>query len=219
MIGFLVIAGLACNVPIFSSAQESTPQIESTSSQPTSLPTPRVETDRSSETPADVAPSNEDAANADSGEPAPVPADSEPIPAAAAPAIPDCNAFDINAFNAIVEGTFSFVMQDQLNNCHFESDNNYRLLVGGGLPISSEEMQGQFNSTFGAVPGSSYEAVDDFYLGMSFSSASVSAQGVSNSGHSIVIVGAAQPGADPDELKQIFTELARESAGQLNQQW
>jgi len=54
---------------------------------------------------------------------------------------------------------------------------------------------------------------------MSFSSASVSAQGVSASGHSIVVVAAAQPGSDPDVLKQIFTELARESARQLNHQW
>lgn len=223
IISMLLIASLACNVPIFSSEGESPPQPDSAPPQPTSLPTPRVDTERSTDgTGEDVSSSgetSEDAPPEPTDAPVVEPVEIEPIQAAQEPAVPDCNAFDVVTFNAIVEGTFNFITQDQLNNCHFESDNNFRLLVGGGKPLSSEEMHSQFNATFGAIPGSSWEVVENFYLGMSFSSASVSAQGVSASGHSIVIVAAAQPGADPEVLKGIFTELARESAIQLNQQW
>ncbi len=220
IVSLLLIASLACNVPIFSSSEETPPQIDMDSTQPTALPTPRVDTERSTEDSQDAASSDEEApapSNADEPEVAPV--DIEPIPAAAEQAIPDCNAFDLNEWDTIIEGTFSFIAQDQLNNCHFESDNSFRILIGGGKPTSSEEMQAQFNGTFGAVPGSTWEVVENFLLGMSFSSASVSAQGVSASGHSIVIAAAAQPGADPEILKGIFAELSRESARQLNQQW
>ncbi len=220
IISLLLIASLACNVPIFSSSEETPPQIDADSSQPTALPTPRVETERSTEDSQDSASSSEEAAApSDADEPEIAPVDIDPIPAAAEHAIPDCNAFDVNALNAIVEGTLSFIAQDQLNNCHFESDTSFRILIGGGKPTSSEEMQTQFNGTFGAIPGSTWEVVENFFLGLSFSSASVSAQGVSASGHSIVIAAAAQPGTDPEILKGIFAELARESARQLSQQW
>ena len=141
------------------------------------------------------------------------------IQSADGPAIPDCEAFDLNPFNGIIAGSFSFVTQDQLNNCHFESDNSFRLLIGGGKPTSLEAMQTLFEGAFGAIPGSSWEAIEDFYLGMSFSSVSVSAQGISASGHTIIIVVTTEPGPDADVLKKIFADLARESARQLNQQW
>jgi len=208
------------------SGQEAPAPTEAAQQQSGPAATPGIQSSRATakaNDATDAEPADAEPTQADSVEADPAPADQpetlEPIPAAEALAIPDCNAFDISAFNAIIDGTFSFITQDQLNNCHFESDNDFRLLIGGGKPSSSEEMQTQFNSTFGAIPGSSWEAIDDFYLGMSFSSASVSAQGVSASGHSIVVVAAAQPGSDPDVLKQIFTELARESARQLNHQW
>lgn len=208
----LLMAGMACNLPLLASDQETKPLADVSPTQPIPEMTPRIDTNRPTEAPT-AAPADPQPAPDDASEPAGdiLPADS--------PAIPDCNAFDIPAFNAIVDGTFNFVMQDQLNNCHYESDNGFRLTIGGGKPSSSGEMQTQFNSTFGAIPGSSWEAIDKFYLGMSFSSASVSAQGVSGSGHAIVVVAAAQPGSTPGDINQIFSELARESARQLNQQW
>lgn len=208
----LVIASMGCNLPIFTSEPETPLPTEAADQQPALAATPRIDTERAT-APADESPVDTESAPED------VPEISGEIPPAGNPAIPDCNAFDIDTFNAIIDGTFNFNMQDQLNNCQYESDNGFRLMIGGGKPSSSEEVQTQFNSTIGAIPGSSWEVIDDFYLGMSFSSVSVTAQGVSASGHTIVIVAAAQPGSTPDDLKQIFAELARESAQQLNQQW
>ena len=212
----LVITSLACNLPIFTSEPASPPAAEAPL--PALEATPRIDPDRSSDTQDDAAITVEEPA-----EEAPAPADgsetSGPIPAADNPAIPDCNAFDLNAFNTIIEGAFSFVIQDQLNNCHFESDNGFRLMIGGGKPSSSEEIHALFEGSFGALPDSTWEAIDDYFLGLAYSSASVTAQGVSASGHSMVIVAASQPGSDPEALKMIFEKLAREAAQQLNMQF
>ncbi|MDP1715132.1 MAG: hypothetical protein Q8L41_10360 [Anaerolineales bacterium] len=186
----LVITSLACNQTFFAAEQATPPPTEAV------LPLPSPD-----KAPVDV------------------PEISGAIPPAGIPAIPDCNAFDINAFNAIINGAFSFVTQDQLNNCHFESDNGFRLLIGGGKPSGSDEMHDQFNSSFGALPDSTWEAIADYYLGLAYSTVSITAQGTSASGHSMVIVAASQSGSDPDALKQIFEELAREAAHQLNMQF
>jgi len=201
-----VITSLACNLPIFTSEPAAPPAAEAPL--PTLEATPRIESDRPSDALEGESPADE----------APAPADG-PIPPADNPAIPDCNTFDLNAFNTIIDGDFSFVMQDQLNNCHFESDNGFRLMIGGGKPSSSEEIHDLFDSSFGALPDSTWEAIDDYYLGLAYSSASVTAQGVSASGHSMVIVAASQPGSDPEALKLIFENLAREAAQQLNTQF
>ncbi len=225
MMSLLFLASLACNLPIFSSGQESPPQAEELPPQadPDPTPTSDVASQRATAAAKDEASEVEEPADADPADSEPAPADvensGEPIPAADNPATPDCNALDINAFNAIVDGTFTFVMQDQLNNCHFESDNEFRLLIGGGKPSSSAEMYDLFNSSFGSLPDSTWENIDDYYLGLAYSSASVTAQGASASGHSMVIVAASQPGADPDALKQIFEALGREAARQLNAQF
>lgn len=186
----LVITNLACNQAFFATEQETPRPTEGV------LPLPSPD-----KAPADV------------------PEMSGAIPPAEVPAIPDCNAFDINAFNAIINGTFNFVTQDQLNNCHFESDNGFRLLIGGGKPSGSDEMHDQFNSSFGALPDSTWETIDDYYLGLAYSTVSITAQGTSASGHSMVIVAASQSASDSDVLKQIFEKLAREAARQLNMQF
>ena len=141
------------------------------------------------------------------------------IPAADKLAVPDCNAFDRTQFDSIVGGTFEFITQDQLNNCHFESDNGFRMLIGGGKPSSSTEIESVFNSTFGALPDSTWEAVDNYYLGLAFSSVSVTVQGVSSSGHTIVVAAASEPVDNSDALQQTFNLLGRNAAHQLNAQW
>ncbi len=198
----IVIASLACNLPFNATETEAPPP------QPAPTMTPRIDSGRPTDAPAEEQPA-----------PADVPETGAPIPPADNPAIPDCNAFDLNAFNAIIDGTFNFVRQDQLNNCHFESDNDFRLMIGGGKPSSSEEIRELFETSFGTTPDSTWEAIDDYYLGLAYSSVSVTAQGVSASGHSMVIVAASQPGSDPDALKQIFEKLARKAAQQLNMQF
>ncbi len=141
------------------------------------------------------------------------------IQPAASVAIPNCAAFDISAFDTLVNGSFSFVIQDQLNNCHYTSANGYNLMIGGGKPASLDEVRGQFDNTFGGVPGSSWEAIDNYYLGMAFSSVTVTAQGISSSGHTMVIVVAGETDVDPTALQVIFANVAREAARQLNQQF
>jgi len=88
-------------------------------------------------------------------------------------------------------------------------------VIGGGKPTSLTEMQTQFNNTFGALPDSSWEAIDNFYLGLAFSSVTVTAQGVSGSGHSLVVLAASQAA----DIQSTLGDLAREAARQLNQQW
>ena len=219
IVGLLVFSALACNLPSLSPG--SSPAEENL---PVELPP--------ADEPDDVASQRETAqadvpqAEADTGgEPEPAaPAESDPpsgspIEPGKEPAVPDCNLFDRTVFDGIVDGSFAFVTQDQLNNCHFESDNEYRLMIGGGKPTSSAEMETQFNTTFGALPDSSWEMIENFYLGLSYSSVSVTAQGVSSSGHSLVIVAAHEPDADPAGLQETLGQLAREAARQLNAQW
>ena len=217
-ISLMILASLACNLPIFSGAQEAAPQAEEIPLQSDPTPTTEVASQRATASAEDGEPNDTEPADAD-----PAPSDAvdsgKPIPAADNPLIPDCNAFDINAFNAIIDGVLNFVMQDQLNNCHFESDNGFRLLIGGGKPSSSDEMYDLFNTSFGSLPDATWEFVNGYYLGLAYSSASVTVQGASASGHSMVIVAASQPGSDPEALKQIFEALGREAAQQLNSQF
>jgi hypothetical protein len=189
------ITSLACNLSIFSAKQDAPSD---------------GEISRLTDAPAEEVSINDKPTEK---EPAP------PISAAENPAVPDCNAFDIAAFNSIIEGTYTFVIQDQLNNCHFESDNGFRLIIGGGKPTSSDEMSDLFDSSFGPLPDSTWESIDDYYLGLAYSSTSVSAQGTSASGHSMMIAATSQPDADNQALKMIFEALAREAAWQLNAQW
>ncbi|MBC8509466.1 MAG: hypothetical protein ISR58_20680 [Anaerolineales bacterium] len=222
VVSMLILASLACNLPIFPGSQDAPPEIDDTPPQADSTPTTDVASQRATAAATDegteAEPAEAEPADSESAPPD-IPDSGEPILAAEKPAIPDCNAFDINAFNGIIDGTFSFVMQDQLNNCHFESDNGFRLLIGGGKPSSSDEMYDLFNTSFGSLPESTWEYIDGYYLGLAYSSASVTVQGASTSGHSMVIVAASQPGSDPDALKQIFEALGREAAQQLNTQF
>ena len=186
----LVITSLACNQTIFATEQATPP--------PTEVVIPQTLPNKATEDLPEI-----------NGE----------IPPANVAAIPDCNAFDINAFNDIINGTFSFVTQDQLNNCHFESDNGFRLLIGGGKPSGSVEIHDLFESSYGTLPDSTWEAIDGYYLGLAYSTVSITAQGTSASGHSMVIVASSLSGSDPDTFKQIFEILARQAAYQLNIQF
>lgn len=207
---------LACNLPLLlQNTDEISPaQVEEITATETALEhtsplgTPRIQTPVPTDAPNDAEPSPDD-----------VPEIPNDIPPADAPAVPDCNAFDLNALNVIISGDFSFIKQDQLNNCHFESDNGYRLLIGGGKPTSVEEIKDLFDSSFGALPDATWQAIDDYYLGLAFSTISVTAQGVSASGHSMVIVAASDPSSMPADLQQILEDLGRESARQLNTQF
>ncbi len=223
IISLMIFASLACNLPIFSGGQDAPSQAEEIPPPADPTPTTDVASQRATASAEDEGSEAEEPADTEPADAEPAPADTadsgEPIPAAENPAIPDCNAFDVNAFNAIVDGTFSFVIQDQLNNCHYESDNGFRLLIGGGKPSSSDEMYDLFNTSFGSLPDSTWEFVNGYYLGLAYSSASVTVQGTSASGHSMAIVAASQPGSDPDALKQLFEALGREAARQLNLQW
>ena len=208
----LILVTTACNLPALLSGSDDTPIGDTTQLRPTAMSTPRIQNtspaDSDSESEPTSAPTSEAIED--------IKLDISP---AASPAIPDCNALDINIYNAIIEGTFTFITQDQLNNCHYESDNGFRLMIGGGKPTTVDEIQQLFDSSFGALPDSTWGVIDNFYLGLAYSSVSVTAQGVSSSGHSIVIVVASQPGSDPATLKTIFTNLAQESAKQLNMQF
>lgn len=198
-----IITSLACNLSVFSAKQDAPS---------------RGENSRLTDAPAEEVPINEKPTEKEPAPPNSTGA-SEPISAAENPSVPDCNAFDIAAFNSIIEGTFTFVIQDQLNNCHFESDNSFRLLIGGGKSTSSDEMSDLFDSSFGLLPDSTWESIDDYYLGLAYSLTSISAQGTSASGHSMMIGATSQPNADNQALKMIFEALAREAAWQLNSQW
>ncbi len=213
----MFLSALACNLPF--PASDSLPVADAQPAESEPVATQDIQNQRATAQAAapEVAATQEE--DADTAPDDTEPADGGPILPGDTAAIPDCNAFDVNAFDTIIEGSFAFVMQDQLNNCHYESDNGYRLLIGGGKPSSDAEMEAAFNTAFGALPDSTWEAIDDYYLGLAFSSVSVTAQGVSSSGHTMVIVAASQPGLDPDVLQQIFENLARESARQLNAQW
>jgi hypothetical protein len=204
----LISATLACNLPFsFTETGDVTP-IEDIPQEPT---------------PKDSAGNQDDSSSAASPEPEPTEASMEDVQIDIQPgaklAIPDCNIFDIGAFNSIVDGEFSFITQDQLNNCHFESNNDFRLLIGGGKPISVDEMKQLFDASFGTLPDSTWEVKDDHYLGLAYSTVSITAQGISSSGHSMVIVIASQPWSDTDALKAIFATLAEEAAQQLNAQF
>ena len=224
IVGMLVFSALACNLPSLSpgsSPAEESPPEEAPPAAPNDTASQRETAQAAApQTEADTGDAPEPAAPAEpAAPPEPDPPSGSPIEPGKEPAVPDCNAFDRTAFDSIVGGSFAFVTQDQLNNCHFESDNDYRLMIGGGKPTSSAEMETQFNTTFGALPDSSWEVIENFYLGLSFSSVSVTAQGVSASGHSVVIVAASQPEADSGGQQETYGQLAREAARQLNAQW
>ena len=211
----LLLASLACNLPgVLGDPNTPTPQ---TSLSEQEAPTESLEAGSPTEAPA--ATSGQEDPSVDAPATSELSEQSGLILAADAPAVPDCAAFDVNAFNAIVGGTFSFVIQDQLNNCHFESDNGFRLLIGGGEPTSSQDMQTLFEAAFGALPDTTWEDRGGYVLGLAYSSVSVTAQGVSASGHSIVIAVASEPAPDPEAQREIFEALALEAAGQLNAQW
>ena len=209
-IAVLAISALACSLVTTQS-----PEVGSapTSAVAESTPEAAIAATRATAAASESAPPTEGEAPPESP---PATGDIQP---AAAPAIPDCNALDITAFNAIVNDTFNFVIQDQLNNCHFATDSGYNLMLGGGKPASLGEVKDLFDSTFGALPNSTWEAIDNFYLGMAFSSVTVTAQGISASGHTLMIVAAGQPDGDPAALQTLFTDLAKEAARQLNQQF
>ncbi len=210
-IALLALTALACN--LLGIINEASPPAEAISPpQPTAAPPVQDQLPTPTAT-SDMPPTT----NPGEAEAPPKPPGN--ILAAGQPAVPDCNAFDIQAFNDNIDGEFTFITQDQLNNCHFESNNGFRLLIGGGKPISSDEMQQLFDSSFGALPNSTWEVVDNFFLGLAFSSVSVTAQGVSASGHSLAIVAASQSGSDPETLKTTLEQLARVAAQQLNAQW
>ncbi|MBC8331340.1 MAG: hypothetical protein H8E28_05100 [Anaerolineae bacterium] len=210
IMAMLAIGALACSL-----ITPQSPDIESAPTSAVAESTPE----------AAIAPTRATAAASESAPPAEgeappeAPASTGDIQPAAAPAIPDCNALDIAAFNAIVNDTFNFVIQDQLNNCHYATNSGYNLMLGGGKPASLGEIKDLFDSTFGALPNSTWEAIDDFYLGMAFSSVTVTAQGISASGHTLMIVAAGEPDGDPAALQTLFTDLAKEAARQLNQQF
>lgn len=215
----LLSAAIACNLPFGQSTQEPSPVTVAQSNEPEPTPTTVIQNQRQTAQ-ADSQGTTEDNKSEDPPD-APDTA-SEPnitIQPGEAPAIPDCSAFDVNVFNDIIGGTFSFVTQDQLNNCHYESDNDFRLLIGGGKPVTVAEIEELFDSSFGQLPDSIWSVYEDFYLGLAYSSVSVTAQGVSTSGHSIVIVAASQPSTDPAALQAIFRNLAQEAASQLNAQF
>lgn len=134
------------------------------------------------------------------------------IQPAAAAAILNCNALDVTRFSAIVNDTFIFVTQDQLNNCIYTTSAGYNLIIGGGKPASLDEVKSQFDTVFGALPDSTWEAIDNYYLGMAFSSVTVTAQGISAGRHTMVIVAGGNPDTDLATLQPILAELAREVA-------
>lgn len=215
----LIVGALACNLP-FAIPAKGTPSVEETHP---NIPVPSQTTVIQNQRETAQAGSTGAIDRSNSGDTPEPPeialAPNLTIQPADVAAIPNCNTFDINEFNMIIEGSFSFVTQDQLNNCHFESDNGFRLLIGGGKPVTVTEIQDLFNSSFGQLPDSTWDTYGNFYLGLAYSSVSVTAQGVSNSGHSIVIVAGSQPAADSAALQAIFTNLAKEAASQLNSQF
>jgi hypothetical protein len=204
----LIGASLACNLPSLFAESGDVAQVEDLPQEPT----PKPSADNQDESSSPALPESEptDVSIEDT---------QIEIQPGVEPAIPNCNVLDSNAFNSIVDGDFNFITQDQLNNCHFESNNGFRLMIGGGKPTSIDEMKQFFEASFGALPDSTWEAKDGHYLGLAYSSVSVTAQGISSSGHSMVIVIGSQPWSDTDALKAIFTKLAEEAARQLNAQF
>ncbi len=154
-------------------------------------------------------------------QPVPAPPDgAAAIPAASAPAAMDCSLFDVTQFNAIVGTEFTLVTQDQLGSCNYDANGIYRLLIGGGQPVTSEKAQGMFEMTLGSLPGAEWKSYDDgFQLGTAASSVSVTGQGISASGNAILIVAAGDPSSDLDALQETLTTLVQEAARQLNGQW
>jgi hypothetical protein len=157
-----------------------------------------------------------DAAN-DSGTPDGAASSPGVIEPASQPAVPDCNAINLESLNAIIGGSFHFVMQDEIGNCHFESDNNYQIMLGGGRPTSADEAKNIFESSFGTLPNATWAAVDNFYLGIAPSNISVTAQGVTASGHSIVILAMIKDATA--NASALLSDLATEAARQLNDQF
>jgi len=219
LMALLFASALACNLPINLSPNEISPveDIQPPDLEPTETTVIQVQRETAQAGSSEPTEDTDSGSTPDSPDIAPAP--DLTIQPGEAPAIPDCNVFDINAFNTIIDGVFTFVTQDQLNNCHYESDNGFRMLIGGGKPVAVSEIENLFDTSFGHLPDSTWEIYDGFYLGLAYSSVSVTAQGVSNSGHSIVIVVGSQPAADPDALQLIFKNLAQEAASQLNSQW
>ena len=152
---------------------------------------------------------------------APAPADADvAIPAADSPAIMDCSLFDLAQFNTIVGAEFILIIQDQLGSCNYDAGGNYRLLIGGGQPTTSEDAQAIFETTFGIVPGAAWQVYEEgFQLGLAASSITVTGQGVSASGHATMIVAAGMPSSDLDALQGTLIKLVVEATDQLNRQW
>ena len=183
------------------------------------LPSATGEEDIPPATPAPIeAPAEEEPAPV-SDAPAPMDADAA-IPAADSPITMDCSLFDLTSFNTIVDAEFTLVTQDQMGSCNYNAGGNYRLLIGGGQPTMSEDAQAMFETTFGIVPGATWQVYDEgFQLGLAASSISVTGQGVSASGHAIMIVGAGMPSSDLDALQETLSKLVVEATHQLNRQW
>lgn len=183
------------------------------------LPSATGEEDIPPATPAPIeAPADEEPAPV-SDAPAPADADAA-IPAGDSPTIMDCSLFDLAQFNTIGGAEFTLVTQDQMGSCNYEAGGNYRLLIGGGQPTTSADAQAMFEATFGIVPGAAWQTYDEgFQLGLAASSISVTGQGVSASGHAIMIVAAGMPSSDLDTLQETLTNLVVEATHQLNRQW
>jgi len=209
----LLILALACNLPFVITDTEAVPAIEDMREEAAQTQSAGDGDDSSGAATPETAPRE-----TQPGE-VPTKAPELDIQPADVPIIPDCNAFDIQVFNSIIDGEFTFITQDQLNNCHYESDNGFRMLMGGGKPSTVEEIKQLFDSSFGQLPDSTWEQKVDHYLGLAYSSVSVTAQGVSGSGHSIVVVVGSEPRSDTEALHAIFSELAQEAAKQLNAQF
>ncbi|MBT7191261.1 MAG: hypothetical protein HN916_13835 [Anaerolineae bacterium] len=137
------------------------------------------------------------------------------ISAAGAPAMPDCNLLDVAALNAISSEDFAFKTQDQLGNCYYQSQ-NYMLTIGGGQTTDAASANENFIKVFGKLPGATWESYPEgFQLGTASASTGITAQGVSASGHALVIMVVGHP----DGPKEAVIQLAVESARQLNAQW